>query len=148
MWTAKSSSSGFSVSLAFWCCDWEGEAKKEEKVQEAPKASTANTVTDVATSPTSPASASGFNGHSDVTPNKAQSNKDANHDSKPQITSPLVWSISNYSWNIYKCHWIRLCMSWKLTFCCVITLAMRRSKVIFMETATNNKHGWTPCSSW
>ena len=53
------------------------------------KASITNIVTDVATSPVS---ASEFNGHSDVTPNKAQSNKDANQDSKPQtpVASPLV----------------------------------------------------------
>ena len=48
-----------------------------------------NIITDVATSPVS---ASKFNGHSDVTPNKAQSNKDANQVSKPQtpVASSLV----------------------------------------------------------
>ena len=73
MWTAKSSSS---VSL-YWpsgALTEKVEPKRKRRHRKCPKASINNIVTDVVTSPVS---VSEFNGHSDVTPNKAQSNKDA-----------------------------------------------------------------------
>ena len=83
-------SSGFSVRL-YWpsgAMTEKVKPKRKRRHRKRPKASISNIVTDVTTSPVP---ASELNGHSDVTPNKAQSNKDA-HDSKPQtpVASPSV----------------------------------------------------------
>ena len=70
MWTAKSSSSGFSVSL-YWpsgAMTEKVKPKRKRRRRKRPKASITDIVTDVATSPVP---ASEFNGDSDVTPNKA-----------------------------------------------------------------------------
>ena len=92
MWSAKSSSTGFSVSL-FWPYGVSTErvkSKKKRSRRKRSKASKINTVTNVATSPVSPNESSGNARHSDeqVFPNKAQSNKDANYNS--QLQTPVT----------------------------------------------------------
>ena len=85
-----SSSSGFSVSL-YWpsgAMTEKVKPKRNRRCRKRPKASITNIVTDVATSPVS---ASEFNGHSDLTPNKALSIKDANQVSQPQ--TPVCLSL-------------------------------------------------------
>ena len=126
-WAATSSSSGFSVSL-YWpsaVMTEKVKPKRKRRRRKHPKASITNTVTDVATSPVS---ASEFNGYSDVTPNKAQSNKDDNQDSKPQtpVASSLVLS-REASPTIHETSpqvSLDQTLSWKLTFCHVIMLAI------------------------
>jgi len=92
MWSAKSSSTGFSVSL-FWpygVSTKRAKSKKKRSRRKQPKASKSNTVTNVATSPVSLNESNGNARHSDeqVSPNKAQSNKDANYDS--QFQTPVT----------------------------------------------------------
>lgn len=92
MWSAKSSSTGFSVSL-FWPYGVSTErvkSKKKRSRRKRSKASKTNTVTNVATSPVSLNEFNGNARHSDepVSPNKAQSTKDANYDS--QLQTPVT----------------------------------------------------------
>ena len=107
--------SGFSVSL-YWpsaAMTEKVKPKRKRRRRKCPKGSITNIVTDVATSLVS---ASEFNGYSEVTLNKAQSNKDVNHDTKPQtpVVSLLVPPCEAASLSIHKtstsvtCHWIRL----------------------------------------
>ena len=109
-----SSSSGFSVSL-YWpsgAMTEKVKPKRKRRHRKCPKASITNIVTDVATSPVS---AGEFNGHSEVTPNKLQSNKDVSHDTKPQTpVASLLVPPCEASPNIHEtstsvtCHWMRL----------------------------------------
>jgi len=94
MWFAKSSRTGFSVSL-FWPYGVSTErvkTKKKRSRRKRSKASKTNTVTNVATSPVSLNESNGKCNlrHSDeqVSPNKAQSSKDANYDS--QLQTPVT----------------------------------------------------------
>ena len=91
MWSAKSSSTGFSVSL-FWPYGVSTERMKSKKKshRKRSKAKKTNTVTNVATSPVSLNESNGNARHSDeqVSPNTAQSSKDANYDS--QLQTPVT----------------------------------------------------------
>ena len=93
MWTAKSSSSGFSVSL-FWPSGIVSErmkTKKKRRRRKQPKASKTNTVTNVTTPPVSANEFSSCgNADVQVSPNKAQSNNDANHESKLQTPAAAL----------------------------------------------------------
>ena len=147
LWTAKSSSSGFSVNL-YWpsgAVTEKVKPKRKKRRRKRPKASITNTVTDVATSP---ASASPFNGHSDIlTPNKAQSNEDANCDSKSLNTIasqpeaiPAIQETSSASTTGSDPE-----SEVDLLLCDSISYEKRGvTHGVSYHNSANNKHGWTP----
>jgi hypothetical protein len=135
LWTAKSSSSGFFVSLYWPSGAMTRKVKtKKRRCRNRPKASVINTITDLATST---ASASAFNGHSGTPTSNKAANKPLSTTASPPEEIPATHETSSASMTESDSEVDLLCDS--------VSYEKRGiTHGVSYHDSASNKYGWTP----